>query len=238
MVSVLIFCHDKREGDFFGKLCRECLKIIGKESLYALVMNDFDYTETELQRISPPELIIAEVVVADDLERVKYMRNLFINTRLLLLSNHQVLPEYYVIPEISPDILLMKPYVPLKAVNVVHRLLISCYKDRERIRKEGRVLEIQVGGEVQYFNYEEIQYIEAREKKIIAHMNKSEFSFYSSLQKLERNLPEYFIRCHRSYIVNFMFIQKIDLTNSIFYLNDKTVIPISKKYKVGLTKML
>lgn len=238
MVSVLIFCHDKREGDFFGKLCRECLKIIGKESLYALVMNDFDYTETELQRISPPELIIAEVVVADDLERVKYMRNLFINTRLLLLSNHQVLPEYYVIPEISPDILLMKPYVSLKAVNVVHRLLISCYKDRERIRKEGRVLEIQVGGEVQYFNYEEIQYIEAREKKIIAHMNKSEFSFYSSLQKLERNLPEYFIRCHRSYIVNFMFIQKIDLTNSIFYLNDKTVIPISKKYKVGLTKML
>ena len=68
--------------------------------------------------------------------------------------------------------------------------------------------------------------------------NKYEISFYSSLQKLEKSLPDYFIRCHRSYIVNFMFIQKADLINGEFYLNKKTVIPISQKYKAKLAKML
>lgn len=238
MVSVLIFCHDKREGDFFGKLCRECLKLIEKESLYTLIMSDLDYTEKELKRINPPELIIVEVARADDIERAKHMRALFINARLLLLSNLQVSPEYYVVPEISPDMLLMKPYVYLKAVQIVHKLLLSYYKDRERMQKEKKLLEIQAGGEVQYFNYEEIHYIEAREKKIVVHINESEFSFYNSLQKLEKYLPEYFIRCHRSYIVNFMFIKKVNLARGIFYLNEKTVIPISKKYKARLEKIL
>ena len=75
-------------------------------------------------------------------------------------------------------------------------------------------------------------------KKIILHLNTYEISFYSSLQKLEKSLPDYFIRCHRSYIVNFMFIQKADLINGEFYLNKKTVIPISQKYKAKLAKML
>ena len=238
MVSVLIFCHDKREGDFFGKLCRECLKLIEKESLYTLIMSNLDYTEKELKRINPPELIIVEVAGADDIERAKHMRALFINARLLLLSNLQVSPEYYVVPEISPDMLLMKPYGYLKAVQIVHKLLLSYYKDRERMQKEKKLLEIQAGGEVQYFNYEEIHYIEAREKKIVVHINESEFSFYNSLQKLEKYLPEYFIRCHRSYIVNFMFIKKVNLARGIFYLNEKTVIPISKKYKARLEKIL
>ena len=69
------------------------------------------------------------------------------------------------------------------------------------------------------------------------HLQKQEFSFYSSLQKLESSLPDYFVRCHRSYIVNFMFIRKADVMNSVFYLDKKTVIPISQKYKAKLVKI-
>lgn len=238
MLSVLIFCHDKREGEFFCRLCTKSVKVIGKEALYNFIVSDSNYNEADIRIVKPPDLIIAEVVNRGDLNRVRYIRTLFAGARLLLLSNNQISPEYYIVPEISPDILLLKPYVYSKAVETVHKILLWCYRDRGVRQGKDNLLEMQSGGEVYYFDYAEVYYLEARDKKIIVHMREQELSFYSSLQKLEKNLPEYFIRCHRSYIVNFMFIQKVDLTNSIFYLNEKAVIPISQKYKVRLTKIL
>ena len=238
MLSVLIFCHDKREGELFCRLCTNSVKIIGKETLYNFIVSDANYNGEDIQIVIPPDLIIAEVANCDDLDKVRYIRTLFAGARLLLLSNNQISPEYYTIPEISPDILLLKPYVYLKAEEIVHRILLWCYRDRGMRQQKDNLLEMKSGGEVYYFDYAKVYYLEARDKKIIVHMQKQELSFYSSLQKLEKSLPEYFIRCHRSYIVNFMFIQKVDLTNSIFYLNEKAVIPISQKYKVRLTKIL
>lgn len=238
MVSVLIFCHDKREGDFFGKLCKKCVKTIEKESVYSFIVSDTNYQEADIRRMTPPELIIAEIKDTADLERTKYMRNFFSGSRLFLLCNSQISPEYYVVPEISPDVVLLKPYVYLKAVKMVNNILLWCYRDRNSKQKSGDQLKIHAGGEIYYFNYADICYLEARDKKIIAHMNESEISFYDSLQKIEKRLPEYFIRCHRSYIVNFMFIERADLANRIFYLNKKTVIPISQKYKARLARIL
>ena len=74
--------------------------------------------------MNPPDLIIMEAVNYDDLGRVRYIRTLFAGARLLLLSNKQISPEYYIVPEISPDILLLKPYVYSKAVETVHRILL------------------------------------------------------------------------------------------------------------------
>lgn len=238
MLSVLIFCHDKREGDFFCKLCTKNVKVIGKEVLYNFILSDANYNEVDIQIVKSPDLIIAEMVNHDDLDRVKYIRTLFASARLLLLSNNQISPEYYIVPEISPDILLLKPYIYSKAVESVHKILLWCYRDRGMRQQKDSLLEMKSGGEVYYFDYAEVYYLEARDKKIIVHMRKQELSFYSSLQRLEKDLPEYFIRCHRSYIVNFMFIQKVDLANNVFHLNEKAVIPISQKYKVRLTKIL
>ena len=238
MLSVLIFCHDRKEGEFFCRLCTKSVKTIGKDALYSFITSDIDYDKADMQMVIPPNLIIVDVTNLNDLDRVRYIRTLFSEARLLLLSNKQISPEYYLIPEISPDILLLKPYVYLKAVETVHKILLWCYQDRRRKQEKQNLLEMQSGGEVYYFDYGEVYYLEARDKKIIVHMREQELSFYSSLQKLEKNLPEYFIRCHRSYIVNFMFIQKVDLTNSMFYLNEKAVIPISQKYKTELMKIL
>ena len=141
------------------------------------------------------------------------------------------------IPEISPDMLLLKPYIYSKAYKVIHKIFSWMYRDRYRRQGMNNILQVLTGGEYYYFDYADISYLEARDKKIVVHLQKQEFSFYSSLQKLESSLPDYFVRCHRSYIVNFMFIQKADVMNSVFYLDKKTVIPISQKYKAKLVKI-
>ena len=71
MVSVLIFCHDKREGAFWGKLCKEYLKFIKEEFVYSFI-GDMDYDESYIRGVQSPELIIAEISGLEDLEKVKY----------------------------------------------------------------------------------------------------------------------------------------------------------------------
>lgn len=51
-----------------------------------------------------------------------------------------------------------------------------------------------------------------------------------SMQRLEELLPEYFFRCHRSYIVNKIYIDNFDFRNHIIHLATLDVsLPISRK---------
>ena len=237
MVSVVIFCHDKREADFFCKLCDQCVAVINNERLQCCIVSSEDYKKGNIERRPGADLIVAEVMNSVDLRKLIHIRKCSPNAKLLILSSLQISPEYYVIPEISPDMLLLKPYIYSKAYKVIHKIFSWMYRDRYRRQGMNNILQVLTGGEYYYFDYADISYLEARDKKIVVHLQKQEFSFYSSLQKLESSLPDYFVRCHRSYIVNFMFVQKADVMNSVFYLDKKTVIPISQKYKAKLVKI-
>ena len=48
---------------------------------------------------------------------------------------------------------------------------------------------------------------------------------------MEHILPEYFIRCHRSYIVNAMYVSRLNLSQSVIHISEKYIVPVSKKYK-------
>ena len=62
-------------------------------------------------------------------------------------------------------------------------------------------------------------------------------SGYGKLDEIQEKLPEQFIRCHQSYIVN---IEKIQfLSGKEIILDDDTVIPVSRnKYKDTKDKIL
>ena len=51
MVSVVIFCHDKREADFFCKLCDQCVAVINNERLQCCIVSDEDYEKVNIERI-------------------------------------------------------------------------------------------------------------------------------------------------------------------------------------------
>ena len=209
MVSVVIFCHDKREADFFCKLCDQCVAVINNERLQCCIVSDEDYEKVNIERIPVADLILAEVMSSVDLRKLIHIRKCSPNAKLLILSSIQISPEYYMIPEISPDILLLKPYIYSKAYKVIYKIFSWMYRDRYRRQGMNNILQVLTGGEYYYFDYADISYLEERD----------------------------FVRCHRSYIVNFMFIQKADVMNSVFYLDKKTVIPISQKYRAKLVKI-
>lgn len=71
----------------------------------------------------------------------------------------------------------------------------------------------------------EIRYIEVFGREAIFHTTGRTYSTNRSLVELEQELPQDFLRCHRSYIVNMNYIANV--TASEFILQDGCRVPIS-----------
>lgn len=82
-------------------------------------------------------------------------------------------------------------------------------------------------------NEDEIIYIESRNKKlfIVTINEKISLSTYT-LKQLMDKLGENFVQCHRGYIINMNYIEKIHKTENDIYLKGVELpIPIGRKYK-------
>ncbi|KPN97622.1 LytTR family DNA-binding domain-containing protein [Lysinibacillus sp. ZYM-1] len=78
-----------------------------------------------------------------------------------------------------------------------------------------------------------ISHIESLQKKTWFYVESEQFKTNITLKELQIRLPSYFIRIHRSYIVNIHFIKKMarDLTsNFIITLMDGSELPVSQSY--------
>ena len=79
--------------------------------------------------------------------------------------------------------------------------------------------------------YEQIYYIEAREKKLFLRLENKEVAFYDTLENLLQVLPANFLRCHRSFVVNKYYIEKVQLSQSMIWLSHGISVPLSRSCK-------
>ena len=82
----------------------------------------------------------------------------------------------------------------------------------------------------------EIRYIERDGMKVILHTNFENIEIYSSFKKLLEQLPNNFVRCHKSYIVNINNITKIKPSSNLIYFKDNSNCDIGPKYKENFLK--
>ncbi|MFR2788571.1 MAG: LytR/AlgR family response regulator transcription factor [Clostridia bacterium] len=76
-----------------------------------------------------------------------------------------------------------------------------------------------------------IQYIYRDGMKLIFHTSSCNYETYSSFNKMADSLPETFIRCHKSYIVNINNIKSIDPVTLTVYFDNNNCCYIGPKFK-------
>ena len=101
--------------------------------------------------------------------------------------------------------------------------------DRVLLHQHSKTFIYQFKKEVHKIPYEDIIYIEAYQHHVMIHQNDMTKRNYLSLKEIALQLDDSFCRCHRSYIVNLKYVERIEGMNCI--TKNKQVIPISKKYK-------
>ena len=80
----------------------------------------------------------------------------------------------------------------------------------------------------------EIEYIKRDGMKVVFHTSFNDYDAYSSFNKLQDSLPNNFIRCHKSFVVNINKIKNVDFVENRVYFENNSFCEIGPKYKKSL----
>ena len=97
---------------------------------------------------------------------------------------------------------------------------------------------IKIDNKNTFIDENEIQYIKRDGMKLVFHTDSGEYKTYSSFNKFQKNLPENFVRCHKSYIANINKIVNIELLNNTILFNNNSQCEIGPKYKKFLMEVI
>lgn len=97
---------------------------------------------------------------------------------------------------------------------------------------------IKIDGKGTFVDLNDIQFIEKNGMKLIYHTSRAVFNTYNSFSKIEGTLPDNFVRCHKSFIVNINNIASISLVDSTIVFKNNEVCYIGPKYKSLLLEVI
>ena len=132
-------------------------------------------------------------------------------------------------PSIRPSGILFIPLEQPRIYQAIREIYIEYLRIAER--EEQPVFTIKNGGEYFSVSAGDISFFEAQGKKIAVKTRGQEISFYSNFESVLEQLPGWFMRCHKGFVVNTRQIVKANFTEMILMLKDKSVIPISRTYR-------
>lgn len=230
MISFLTYDGDKQEflkiktqvKELAGRLSEEKWEIQGFLKLLEL--------KEYLSKEPLTDIMCYDVTRQEGLDYLEQVRSRYKEALLMVVADAGVSPMKYLRPAISPNSLLLRP-ASEQQIRAVLTETISSFME-QFVSGEGEdsfVIETREGK--QYVPYSQIYYFEAREKKIFVRILDQEIGFYETMENLEERLPEYFLRCHRSYIINSKKIEKVMLSQNLVQLSSGLAAPLSRSYK-------
>ena len=80
-------------------------------------------------------------------------------------------------------------------------------------------------------NQEAINYIKKDGMKLVFCTNSRTYEIYSSFSKITDCLPENFVRCHKSYIINVNNIKNFNSTENMVTFDQNIICSVGAKYK-------
>ena len=147
---------------------------------------------------------------------------------LLIVASPQLSPVEYLRPSIAPAALLLQPLSAEKIQRALDEVFCEFEKKFGKETSEN-IFYIEGRDEKIRIPVHQIDYFEAREGKVFVRTGREEYGFYSTLDKIENTLPNCFLRCHRSYIVNMNCVKTIDYANQVILLKNDAQILISRR---------
>lgn len=96
---------------------------------------------------------------------------------------------------------------------------------------------IKIDNKNTFIDENEIEYIKRDGMKIVYHTANKDYEAYSSFNKIQENLPNNFIRCHKSYIANINKITNLEPLSNVIYFENSSC-DIGPKYKNSIMEVL
>lgn len=177
-----------------------------------------NYLNYNIKDIVDILIINTDLGIESGIEIAKNIRRNYSNLKIIFIA--PLIEHAKNIFEVEPIYLLVKPIDMESLKKSLNIAIKSIEKDKPRLislYKRGKVITI---------NLRNVIYIESVKRQIIIHEFDNNTKVYYKLKDLETNLPNNFVRCHQSYIVNMDNIKLLDMNS--FLLKTDIKIPISQ----------
>lgn len=230
MIFGIMLDSNQQEEQRIRQYLRKLTAYYTDEKLELKVLHGFTSFVEEVQKAGLLDVAIIDVTMQGALEAARLLRRQFAKIEILVIADVSVSPVQYMHPSIRASALLLRPE-SMVWENTMRDFYEQLPAVREQQESQRNVLWIKNREGTFRIPFEQIYYLEAREKKVFVRTRQEEFGVGETMERLAEQLPENFVRCHRSFVVNEEHITQIRLSESLLYLGKELFVPISRTYK-------
>lgn len=181
------------------------------------------------------DLVCIDINNDTEVSMAELIRKSYAQSTILVITDTNVSPTKYMKPSIMAASLLLRPFGKGQLSKTISDLFK--FIERNKSKNQEELFVIKSKSEHFFVSYERIIYFEARDKKIYLNTLQKEYGFYDTMEQLTEQLPDYFIRCHRGFVINRNKIKKIDLSENVIYMQQDIIVPLSKSYKPKIKEL-
>ncbi len=230
MVTMLAYSSEAQELRKIEISTKDLAALLSEENWEISCFSSLKELEGYLSKGPLMNLACYDVTKKGSLEMLGHIRKRYSDTLLMLIADQSLSPMEYVRPDILASSLILRPFTDALLREKL-KDMIRKHLSRTDMGNSEEAFVVDVREGKTRIPYEQIYYMEARDKKIYIRLQNKEISFNATLDELEETLPEMFIRCHRSFLVNRMHIEKVMISQSEIQLSHGISIPLSRSYK-------
>lgn len=231
MRPYVIYCPNRAEASVLTSVLDFVMRKRGIRGLPAYT-GKLDQLRACLEEPGQMKMLICDVTVDGVVPVLEALRSANPELKLVLLADGSISPVVYIRPTILPTALLWRPLSQEEAGRTLGEVMAGISRE-ETVSQENddACFSVEVRGDVRRIPYSSILFFEASNKRLNLHMQRREIPFPGTLEKLEQELPDTFIRVHKSFIVNRTAIQQIQYGQNQVILEGDILIPLSRSYK-------
>ena len=226
MFQIAIYDTDRLFCEYFGN----CVSMVTKKLKVECIVSVWHIESELIEYIKETGHIDVlflgiEPITYTGIKIGKYIREELLDyeTKLVYISEEQ--GDAMQLFETEPMDFLIKPVKKERIENVLSRFLKQ-QMDREKVFRYKE----EYGDAI--LPYTSILYFQSMGHKILIHTPKGQKEFYGKLTDVENVVPDYFIRIHKSYLVNEKFICRFHYDKVI--LQNEQKLTISKSYRSAI----
>ncbi len=238
MVTVATYSKDKKETAIIEDKVRDRIAMCSDDDCECHSFVRYELFKEFLDESDICDVMCFDITEDGGIRRIEGLRNQHKEALIMLIADPTISPVEYMKPSIMAAALMIRPANERSIDMSISMLINAIYSKEETVSEEtDEMFTIkEYDGKIR-IPFSSILYFEAREKKIFVSTDKKEYSIYTTLESLTKELPERFVRCHKSFIVNKSKIYRVALSKNEIELVGQRYIPVSRSYK-PIIKML
>lgn len=235
-MNILAICNEKEaENIQLRKVSKEKIALSSEEKWDIWEYQNAKRFQEFVEEEPFVEVAYVDAIMESGLSAAKEVRKNCKDASLVIIADEHTSPMKYLKPDIQPQALLLRPLKTEETSNVLGELYMHLQNEKEEMAD---VFIMEERSQEKRIPFQKIAYFEARNKRIYAIVENQEYGFYDTIINLEGRLPSYFVRCHRSYLVNSKKIKGVYVKKGEVELEHNIILPLSRTYRKSMKELV